>query len=168
MNEKTVIRSDLTYANGLDAFNFPLTEGKVWSDAAVGSGTLELSIEIGGCILLDMALDASDALPLNYRHIGTESFTVGSSTVTANGVQVFAGREGNNDWATPDFTILPSVPDDVARMGLPFAAWINVVGFNEFDETVAISATVNAENAPLMYDNQQLSIDELGAVVSIP
>ena len=112
-----------------------------------------------------MALDASDALPLNYRHIGTESFTVGSSTVTANGVQVFAGREGNNDWATPDFTILPSVPDDVARMGLPFAAWINVVGFNEFDETVAISATVNAENAPLMYDNQQLSIDELGAVV---
>ena len=165
MNEKTVIRSDLTYANGLDAFNFPLTEGKVWSDAAVGTGTLELSIEIGGCILLDMALDASDALPLNYRHIGTESFTVGSSTVTANGVQVFAGREGNNDWATPDFTILPSVPDDVARMGLPFAAWINVVGFNEFDETVAISATVNAENAPLMYDNQQLSIDELGAVV---
>ena len=165
MNEKTVIRSDLTYANGLDAFNFPLTEGKVWSDAAVGAGTLELSIEIGGCILLDMALDASDALPLNYRHIGTESFTVGSSTVTANGVQVFAGREGNNDWATPDFTILPSVPDDVARMGLPFAAWINVVGFNEFDETVAISATVNAENAPLMYDNQQLSIDELGAVV---
>ena len=165
MNEKTVIRSDLIYANGLDAFNFPLTEGKVWSDAAVGSGTLELSIEIGGCILLDMALDASDALPLNYRHIGTESFTVGSSTVTANGVQVFAGREGNNDWATPDFTILPSVPDDVARMGLPFAAWINVVGFNEFDETVAISATVNAENAPLMYDNQQLSIDELGAVV---
>ncbi len=165
MNEKTVIRSDLTYANGLDAFNFPLTEGKVWSDAAVGTGTLELSIEIGGCILLDMALDASDALPLNYRHIGTESFTVGSSTVTANGVQVFSGREGNNDWATPDFTILPSVPDNVARMGLPFAAWINVVGFNEFDETVAISATVNAENAPLMYDNQQLSIDELGAVV---
>ena len=165
MNEETVIRSDLTYANGLDAFNFPLTEGKVWSDAAVGTGTLELSIEIGGCILLDMALDASDALPLNYRHIGTESFTVGSSTVTANGVQVFAGREGNNDWATPDFTILPSVPDDVARMGLPFAAWINVVGFNEFDETVAISATVNAENAPLMYDNQELSIDELGAVV---
>ncbi|MEC7180669.1 MAG: hypothetical protein VXW36_04690, partial [Candidatus Thermoplasmatota archaeon] len=165
MNEKTVIRSDLTYANGLDAFNFPFTEGKVWSDAAVGSGTLELSIEIGGCILLDMALDASDALPLNYRHIGTESFTVGASTVTANGVQVFAGREGNNDWATPDFTILPSVPDNVARMGLPFAAWINVVGFNEFDETVAISATVNAENAPLMYDNQQLSIDELGAVV---
>ena len=165
MNEKTVIRSDLTYANGLDAFNFPLTEGKVWSDAAVGTGTLELSIEIGGCILLDMALDASDALPLNYRHIGTESFTVGASTVTANGVQVFAGREGNNDWATPDFTILPSVPNNVARMGLPFAAWINVVGFNEFDETVAISATVNAENAPLMYDNQQLSIDELGAVV---
>ena len=165
MNEKTVIRSDLIYANGLDAFNFPLTEGKVWSDAAVGTGTLELSIEIGGCILLDMALDASDALPLNYRHIGTESFTVGSSTVTANGVQVFAGREGNNDWATPDFTILPSVPDDVARMGLPFAAWINVVGFNEFDETVAISAIVNAESAPLMYDNQQLSIDELGAVV---
>ena len=165
MNEKTVIRSDLTYANGMNEFNFPLTEGKVWSESAVGTGTLELSIEIGGCILMDMALDGSDALPLNYRHIGTNSFTVGSTTVTANGIQVFAGREGNNDWATPDFTILPSVPDNVARMGLPFATWINVVGFNEFDSTVSISASVNAQNAPLMYDNQQLAIDDLGAVI---
>ena len=165
MNEKTVIRSDLTYANGMNEFNFPLTDGKVWSESAVGTGTLELSIEIGGCILMDMALDGSDALPLNYRHIGTNSFTVGSTTVTANGIQVFAGREGNNDWATPDFTILPSVPDNVARMGLPFATWINVVGFNEFDSTVSISASVNAQNAPLMYDNQQLAIDDLGAVI---
>ena len=165
LNEETIIRSDLTYANGMNSFNFPISEGKVWSESAVGTGTLELSIELGGCIVMDMALDASDALPLNYRHVGTDSFTVGSTTVSANGIQVFAGREGNNDWATPDFTILPSVPDNVARMGLPFAAWINVVGFNEFDSTVAISATVNAQNAPLMYDNQQLSIDELGAVV---
>lgn len=165
LNEETIIRSDLTYANGMNSFNFPISEGKVWSESAVGTGTLELSIELGGCIVMDMALDASDALPLNYRHVGTESFTVGSTTVSANGIQVFAGREGNNDWATPDFTILPSVPDNVARMGLPFAAWINVVGFNEFDSSVTISATVNAQNAPLMYDNQQLSIDELGAVV---
>ena len=165
LNEETIIRSDLVYANGMNSFNFPISEGKVWSESAVGTGTLELSIELGGCIVMDMALDASDALPLNYRHVGTDSFTVGSTTVSANGIQVFAGREGNNDWATPDFTILPSVPDNVARMGLPFAAWINVVGFNEFDSTVAISATVNAQNAPLMYDNQQLSIDELGAVV---
>ena len=165
LNEETIIRSDLTYANGMNSFNFPISEGKVWSESAVGTGTLELSIELGGCIVMDMALDASDALPLNYRHVGTDSFTVGSTTVSANGIQVFAGREGNNDWATPDFTILPSVPDNVARMGLPFAAWINVVGFNEFDSSVAISATVNAQNAPLMYDNQQLSIDELGAVV---
>ena len=165
LNEETIIRSDLTYANGMNSFNFPISEGKVWSESAVGTGTLELSIELGGCIVMDMALDASDALPLNYRHVGTESFTVGSTTVSANGIQVFAGREGNNDWATPDFTILPSVPDNVARMGLPFAAWINVVGFNEFDSPVAISATVNAQNAPLMYDNQELSIDELGAVV---
>jgi len=165
MNEKTVIRSDLTYANGMNEFNFPLTEGKVWSESAVGTGTFELSIEIGGCILMDMALDGSDALPLNYRHIGTDSFIVGGTTVTANGIQVFAGREGNNDWATPDFTILTSVPDNVARMGLPFATWINVVGFNEFDSTVSISASVNAQNAPLMYDNQQLAIDGLGAVI---
>jgi hypothetical protein len=165
LNEETIIRSDLTYANGMNSFNFPISEGKVWSESAVGTGTLELSIELGGCIVMDMALDASDALPLNYRHVGIDSFTVGSTTVSANGIQVFAGREGNNDWATPDFTILPSVPDNVARMGLPFAAWINVVGFNEFDSSVAISASVNAQNAPLMYDNQQLSIDELGAVV---
>ena len=126
---------------------------------------MSLSIEMGGCSILDIELDGSDALPLNYRHIGDESFTIGGTTVTATGIQSFAGREGNNDWATPDFTILPSVPDDVARMGLPFAAWINVVGFNEFGSTVEISATVNAQDAPLMYDNQQLTIDDLGAVV---
>ena len=164
-DQSTTMKSDLVYSNGVNELNFPLTEGKVWSEAAVGTGTMSLSIEMGGCSILDIELDGSDALPLNYRHIGDESFTIGGTTVTATGIQSFAGREGNNDWATPDFTILPSVPDDVARMGLPFAAWINVVGFNEFDSTVDISATVNAQNAPLMYDNQQLTIDDLGAVV---
>ena len=149
----------------MNEFNFPLVEGKVWSEASVGTGTIALSIEMGGCSMLDIELNGSDALPLNYRHLGTESFTVGQSTVSANGIQSFSGREGNNDWATPDFTILPSVPDDVARMGLPFAVWINVVGFNEFNSTVDISANVNSQNAPLMYSNQQLTIDDLGAVV---
>ena len=88
---------------------------------------------------------------------------VQSSLPTAS--NPFAGREGNNDWATPDFTILESVPDNMAKYGLPFAAWINVVGFNEFNSTVAISATVNAQDAPLTYDNQQLTINDLGAVV---
>ena len=37
-------------------------------------------------------------------------------------------------------------------MGLPFAAWINVVGFNEFDSTVNLSASVNSPNTPLMYE----------------
>ena len=164
-DQSTIIKSDLVYSNGINDLNFPLTEGKVWSEAAIGTGTMSLSIEMGGCSILDMELDGSDALPLNYRHIGDKSFTIGGTTVTATGIQSFAGREGNNDWATPDFTILPSVPDDVARMGLPFAAWINVVGFNEFNSTVDISATVNAQSAPLMYDNQQLTIDDLGAVV---
>jgi hypothetical protein len=82
---------------------------------------------------------------LNYRHLGDQSFTVGQSSVTATGIQVFSGREGNNDWATADFTLLQSVPDDVAKMGLPFAAWINVVGFNEFDSTVNLSASINSQ-----------------------
>jgi len=90
---------------------------------------------------------------------------VGSDLVTANGIQVFAGREGNNDWATPDFTLLPSVPDSIAKMGLPFAAWVNVVGFNEFDATVNMSASLNAENAPIMFDAYQLTIDDAGTVV---
>ena len=165
MNQKTVISSDLIYNNGMDHFNFPITEGKVWSESAVGQGTISLSVELGDCELFSEELDGSGALPLNYRHIGQESFTVGQTTVSANGIQVFAGREGNNDWATPDFTILPSVPDNVARMGLPFAAWINVVGFNEFDSMVNISGSVNSANAALLSVDQMLSIDELGAVV---
>ena len=57
------------------------------------------------------------------------------------------------------------MPDDVAKMGLPFAVWINVVGFNEFDSAVEISASINSQNAPLMYDNQVLTIDDVGAVI---
>ncbi len=166
MSQKTVIRSDLVYADGgLDAFKFPLSEGTVWSEATVGSGTMSLSVEMGGCPIMSIDLEGSDALPLNHRHLGTQDFTVDSTTLTANGIQTFAGREGNNDWATPDFTLLPSVVDDVARMGLPFAAWITTVGFNEFDANVNLSATVNADNAPVTFSTPTLGLDELGAVV---
>ena len=165
VDQSTTMKMDLTYADGMNELNFPLTEGKVWSEAAEGSGTLSMQVLLGGCTLLDITFTDSGALPLNYRHLGTQSFDVNGNQVSANGIQSFAGREGNNDWATPDFTILPSVPDDVAKFGLPFAAWVNVVGFNEFNSTVDISATVNAQNAPLMYDNQQLTINDLGAVV---
>ncbi len=165
MSQETVIKSDLTYPNGMNNFNFPLTEGKVWSEASTGTGTISLSIEMGGCTISTMDMDDSGALPLNYRHLGDQSFTIGQSSVTATGIQVFAGRQGNDDWATPDFTLLQSVPDDVAKMGLPFAAWVNVVGFNEFASTVNLSASINTQNAPLMFDSQQLNVDELGAVI---
>ena len=165
MSTETVVKSDLTYPNGINELNFPLTEGKVWSEASVGTGTISLSIEMGGCTISTMDMDDSGALPLNYRQLGDQSFTVEQSSVIATGIQVFSGREGNNDWATADFTLLQSVPDDVAKMGLPFAAWINIVGFNEFDSTVNLSASINAPNTPLMYDSQQLNVDELGAVI---
>ena len=165
MDQSTTMAMDLTYANGMNELNFPLSEGKVWSEAAEGTGTLSMQVLMGGCTILDIEFEDSGALPLNYRHLGTQSFDINGNALTANGIQSFAGREGNNDWATPDFTVLPSVPDTVAKYGLPFAAWINVVGFNEFASPVDISATVNAQNAPLMYDNQQLTINETGAVV---
>ena len=165
MDQSTTMAMDLTYANGMNELNFPLSEGKVWSEAAEGTGTLSMQVLMGGCTILDVEFEDSGALPLNYRHLGTQSFDINGNALTANGIQSFAGREGNNDWATPDFTVLPSVPDTVAKYGLPFAAWINVVGFNEFASPVDISATVNAQNAPLMYDNQQLTINETGAVV---
>jgi hypothetical protein len=149
----------------MDHFHFPIEEGTVWSEAAVGDGSISMSTEMGGCELFSIDVPASDALPLNYRHLSTKDFTVGNDSVTANGIQVFAGREGNNDWATPDFTLLPSVPDDVAKMGLPFAAWVNVVGFNEFNSTVNMSASLNAENAPIMFDEYQLTIDGAGTVI---
>ena len=165
IDQSTTMKMDLTYADGMNQLNFPLNEGKVWSEATQGAGTLSMEVLMGGCTIVDITFEDSGALPLNYRHLGTQSFQINENSVTANGIQSFAGREGNNDWATADFTILPSVPDNVAKYGLPFAAWVNVVGFNEFNSTVSISATVNAQNAPLMYDNQQLAVDELGAVV---
>ena len=165
MSQKTVFKSNLTYPNGMNEFNFPLDENKVWSETAIGTGTNSISVEMGGCTLMELELEGSDALPLNYRHLSTDSFVVDETAFIAYGIQVFAGREGNNDWATPDFTILESMPDDVAKMGLPFAVWINVVGFNEFDSAVEISASINSQNAPLMYDNQVLTIDDVGAVI---
>ena len=161
----TVVRSDLTYAEGMDYFHFPIEEGTVWSESAMGDGSISMSSEMGGCELFSIDVPASNALPLNYRHLSTKDFTVGNDSVTANGIQVFAGREGNNDWATPDFTLLPSVPDSIAKMGLPFAAWVNVVGFNEFNAIVNMSATIDAENAPIMFDAYQLTIDDAGTVV---
>jgi hypothetical protein len=149
----------------MDAFNFPIVEGTVWGETSVGSGSISMSTEVGGCELFSFDLPVTDALPLNYRHLSTQDFTVGMDTVTAHGIQVFAGREGNNDWATPDFTLLQSVPDDVAKMGLPFAAWINVVGFNEFDSSVSMSGSVNAAGTPIIVEPAQLTIDDVGAVV---
>ena len=165
MSTSTVFRSDLVYAQGMDNFHFPIEEGTVWSEAAVGDGSISMSSEMGGCELFSIDVPASDALPLNYRHLSTKDFTVSNDTVTANGIQVFAGREGNNDWATPDFTLLPSVLDSIAKMGLPFAAWVNVVGFNEFNAPVNMSASLNAENAPIMFDQYQLTIDDAGTVI---
>ena len=165
MSTTTVVRSDLTYAQGMDYFHFPIEEGTVWSESAMGDGSISMSSEMGGCELFSIDVPASNALPLNYRHLSTKDFTVGNDSVTANGIQVFAGREGNNDWATPDFTLLPSVLDPIAKMGLPFAAWVNVVGFNEFDSTVNMSASIDVENAPIMFDAYQLTIDEAGTVI---
>ena len=165
MSTTTVFRSDLTYAQGMDHFHFPIEEGTVWSESAVGDGSITMSSEMGGCEMFSIDVPTSGALPLNYRHISNKNFTIGNDSVTANGIQVFAGREGNNDWATPDFTLLQSVPDTIAKMGLPFAAWVNVVGFNEFDSTVNMSASINAENAPIIFDSYQLTIDDAGTVV---
>ena len=141
VDQSTTMKMDLTYADGMNELNFPLTEGKVWSEAAEGSGTLSMQVLLGGCTMLDITFTDSGALPLNYRHLGTQSFDVNGNQVSANGISPLLVREGNNDWATPDFTILPSVPDDVARSsGLPFAAWVNVVGFNEFNSARWTSA----------------------------
>lgn len=165
MDQSTTMKMDLTYAQGMNELNFPLNEGTVWSQAAEGSGTLSMQVLMGGCTMLDIEFQDSGALPLNYRHLGVQTFDVAGASIDANGIQSFAGREGNNDWATPDFTILPSVPDNVAKYGLPFAAWINVVGFNEFNSSVNISATVNAQDAPVVINEQMLTINDLGAVV---
>jgi len=159
------MKVDLTYAQGMNELNFPLTEGKVWSEAAEGSGSMSMQVLMGGCTMLDVAFDDSGALPLNYRHLGTQSFTVDTTAHVATGIQSFAGREGNDEWATPDFTLLPSVPDDVAKFGLPFAVWLNVVGFNEFNGSVDISATVNDASASVVYDQTSLTVNELGAVI---
>ena len=165
MDQSTSMKADLTYAQGMNEFNFPLTEGKVWSEAAEGSGSMSMQVLMGGCTILDVAFDDSGALPLNYRHLGTQSFTVDTTAHVATGIQSFAGREGNDEWATPDFTLLPSVPDDVAKFGLPFAVWLNVVGFNEFNGSVDISATVNDASASVVYDQTSLTVNELGAVI---
>ena len=112
LNQETIIRSDLIYANGMDSFNFPISEGKVWSESAVGSGTLELSIELGGCIVMDMALDASDALPLNYRHVGTDSFTVGSTRLMrmeSKSLQVVKGTMTGQHLISQFFRVYPTM-----------------------------------------------------------
>ena len=61
---QTVFKSNLTYSNGMNQFNFPLDENKVWSETASGTGTNSISVEMGGCTLMELELEGSDALPL--------------------------------------------------------------------------------------------------------
>jgi hypothetical protein len=49
---------------GMDHFHFPIEEGTVWSEAAVGDGSISMSTEMGGCELFSIDVPASDALPL--------------------------------------------------------------------------------------------------------
>ena len=48
IDQSTTMKSDLTYANGMNEFNFPMSEGKVWSEVAEGSGTLSMTVLMGG------------------------------------------------------------------------------------------------------------------------
>ena len=56
VDQSTSMRMDLTYADGINELNFPLTEGKVWSQAAQGSGSMSMQVLMGGCTVLDVAL----------------------------------------------------------------------------------------------------------------
>ncbi len=165
MDQSTTFEMDVTYPNGLDAIHFPLVEGTVWSQSTTGTGTFSMAVNMGGCEIFSEAFEGSDSLPTNHRHLSTQDWTLASGTVTAHGIQVFAGREGNDDWATPDFTLLPSVPYSVAEGGLPFAAWVNLVGFNNYTGSPSLSAEVVDSTAGVTYESPALSVGETGGVI---
>ena len=165
MDQSTTFKMDVTYPNGLDAIHFPLIEGTVWSQSTTGTGTFSMAVNMGGCEILSETFEGSDSLPTNHRHLNTQDWTLSSGTVTAHGIQVFAGREGNDDWATPDFTLLPSVPSSVAEGGLPFAAWVNLVGFNNYTGSPSLTAEVVGSTAGVTYESPSLSVGETGGVI---
>ena len=165
MDQSTTFEMDVTYPNGLDAIHFPLIEGTVWSQSTTGTGTFSMAVNMGGCEILSETFEGSDSLPTNHRHLNTQDWTLSSGTVTAHGIQVFAGREGNDDWATPDFTLLPSVPSSVAEGGLPFAAWVNLVGFNNYTGSPSLTAEVVDSTAGVTYESPSLSVGETGGVI---
>ncbi len=165
MDQSTTFKMDVTYPNGLDAIHFPLIEGTVWSQSTTGTGTFSMAVNMGGCEILSETFEGSDSLPTNHRHLGTQDWALASGTVTAHGIQVFAGREGNDDWATPDFTLLPSVPSSVAEGGLPFAAWVNLVGFNNYTGSPSLTAEVVGSTAGVTYESPSLSVGETGGVI---
>jgi len=164
-DQSTTFKMDVTYPNGLDAIHFPLTEGTVWSQSTTGTGTFSMAVNMGGCEMFSETFEGSDSLPTNHRHLSTQDWTLPSGTVTAHGIQVFAGREGNDDWATPDFTLLPSVPYSVAEGGLPFAAWVNLVGFNNYTGSPSLTAEVVGSTAGVSYESPSLSVGETGGVI---
>jgi len=165
MDQSTTFEMDVTYPNGLDAIHFPLIEGTVWSQSTTGTGTFSMAVNMGGCEILSETFEGSDSLPTNHRHLNTQDWTLSNGTVTAHGIQVFAGREGNDDWATPDFTLLPSVPYNVAEGGLPFAAWVNLVGFNNYTGSPNLTAEVVGSTAGVTYESPSLSVGETGGVI---
>ena len=140
VDQSTTMKMDLTYANGINEFNFPMDEGKVWSEASEGSGIMSMKLLWEYKSMLDIEFEDSGALPLNYQHLELrilKLMQVPTSQQMASNLSHLAEITIGQRPISQFFQVYLTM----AKYGLPFGGDTNVVGLMKFNNTVDIRAS---------------------------
>ncbi|MBS3817757.1 MAG: hypothetical protein KGY76_09375 [Candidatus Thermoplasmatota archaeon] len=157
--QNTTVVNDAIYTDPLEQFQFPLEEGTIWNQEVEVENTfsMEMKTEMDDTMPLDEGEDLSQTstkmgpitvtydVNMNYKIMGTETITVDGEDHESYKIRSFKGRPGNNDWDTPDFTVLGSQRDMEIQAGSPVGFNANLVGVNDFSQTTDISVETDTD-----------------------
>ncbi|MEF8874476.1 MAG: hypothetical protein V5A88_07395 [Candidatus Thermoplasmatota archaeon] len=158
--QNTTVVNDAIFTPPLEQFQFPLEEGTIWNQEVEVENTfsMEMKTEMDGTMPLDEGEDLSQTsstkmgpitctynINKNFKIMGTTTITVDGEDYEAYKIRSFKGRPGNNDWDTPDFTVLGSQRDIEVQAGSPVGFTANVVGVNDYSQTTDISVETDTD-----------------------
>ncbi len=156
--QNTTVVNDAKFTPPLEQFQFPLEVGSIWNQEVSMENTFSMEVKM-----------ETDTMPYSGNLSGTQTSMkigpitntfdinmnfkiMGKATVTVDGqdretykIRSFKGRPGNNDWDTPDLTLLGSQKDMEVRPGSSIGFTANVVGVNDFSETTDISVGADTD-----------------------
>ncbi len=182
--QNTTVVNDAIFTPPLEQFQFPLEEGTIWNREVEVENTfsMEMKTEMDDPMPLDEDEDLSQTsstkmgpvtstytVNKNFKIMGTKTITVDGEDYEAYKIRSFKGRPGNNDWDTPDFTVLGSQRDMEVQAGSPVGFTANLVGVNDYSQTTDISVETDTDEISANISNQNAEPGEpftVGVVTS--